>query len=197
MSQFLSITITLFLVLDGLGNIPTYLSLIKPYNRAKQWKITIRELLLALAIMFLFHYVGQILLTLLSVSKTTVQISGGLILFLIAIRLIFSTDDDEEGPKWGTQEPFLFPIATPLIAGPSVLSIIMIFAQDEPSDLVVLGAIFVAWALTALLITFAKPIHRLLKDKGLMACQRLMGLIVAMVAVQLFLTGLGGLIHGR
>jgi multiple antibiotic resistance protein len=186
--NFFGITVTLFLVIDALGNLPTYLSLIKPYNKTQKRYIAIRELFIALGIMIIFHYVGQILLSLLGVSQTSVQISGGLILFLIAIRLIFS--NDEERPKWEEQKLLIFPIATPLIAGPSVLAAIMIFAQDEPSDLVVLGAICIAWFFSSLIIFFAQPIHRLLKDKGLLACQRLMGLIVAIIAVQLFLEGI-------
>ncbi len=190
--NFFGITVTLFLVIDALGNLPTYLALIKPYSKAQQRNIALRELFIALGIMIIFHYLGQILLSLLGVSQTSVKISGGLILFLIAIRLIFS--NDEERPKWGEQKPFIFPIATPIIAGPSVLAAIMIFAQDEPSDLAVLAAICVAWFFSSLIIFFARPIHNLLKDKGLLASQRLMGLIVAIIAVQLFLEGVVGIV---
>lgn len=192
MAIFFSITLTLFFVIDAFGNIPTFLSILKPYSVKEQRKIAMRELMISLGIMLAFHYFGQILLTLLGLTKHAVQISGGLMLFLIAIRLIFSTDDEE--PKWVKQKPFIFPIATPLIAGPSVLAIIMVFAQDEPSDLTVLGAILAAWSFSTLVFAFAKPIHRALKDKGLYAIQRLMGLIVAIIAVQLFLEGLGGLL---
>lgn len=192
MGNFFGITITLFLVIDALGSIPTYLSLLKPYSVKQRRRIAMRELVIALGIMMLFHYVGQILLSLLDISPTAVQISGGLILFLIAIRLIFS--NDEAPPKWGDQKPVVFPLATPIIAGPSVLSAIMIFAQDQPSDTLVLGAICVAWLLSSLIYIFARPIHNFLKDKGLLACQRLMGLIVAIIAVQLFLEGVGRLV---
>lgn len=192
MGTFFGITLTLFFVIDALGNVPTYLSLLKPYTKEKQRRMAIRELVVALGIMFIFHYFGQILLSLLDVTPTTVEIAGGIILFLIAIRLIFSNED--ERPKWGEQKPMVFPIATPIIAGPSVLSAIMIFAQNEPSELLVLGAITLAWFFSSLIFVFAKPIHKLLKDKGLLACQRLMGLIVAIIAVQLFLEGIERLV---
>lgn len=192
MRSFIGITLTLFFVIDALGNIPTYLSLLKPFGRKTQIKIAIRELILSLGIMIAFHYFGQILLTLLKISFNTVEISGGIILFLIAIRLIFS--NEERRTRWGEQKPFIFPIATPIIAGPSVLAAIMIFAQKEPSDLLVLGAIFVAWFFSSLIFFFAKPINKLLTEKGLLACQRLMGLIVAIIAVQLFLEGTVGLV---
>lgn len=192
MENFFSITLTLFLVIDALGNVPTYISLLKPFNKTQRTYIAIRELAFALAIMMLFHYLGQLLIILLNISYITVEVSGGLILFLIAIRLIFS--DDEKHPRWDGQNPMVFPIATPIIAGPSVLAAIMIFAQNEPSSLVVLGAIGLAWFISSLVFLFARPIHKLLKDKGLLACQRLMGLIVAIIAVQLFLEGVEGIV---
>lgn len=192
MGTFFGFTLTLFFVIDALGNIPTYLSLLKPFEKSKRRKIAIRELLISLGIMIIFHYAGQMLLILLGVSLNTVKISGGIILFLIAIRLIFS--NEEEKTKWGEQEPIIFPIATPLIAGPSVLSVIMIFAQNKQPTGYVLGAISLAWGLSSLLFIFAKPIHHLLRDKGLLACQRLMGLIVAIISIQIFLEGIEGFI---
>lgn len=190
MTNFFAITLTLFFVMDALGNIPTYLQLIKPFDKKKQRWITLREFLFALAIMVLFNYVGEILLSLLGIKAATVQVAGGIVLFLISIRLIFSHED--QGLKWKDQEPFVVPIATPLIAGPSVLAIIMIFAQEEPSPWIVVAAIFVAWILTCVVFVFAQPIFKLVKAKGLDACQRLMGLIVALIAVQLFLKGISG-----
>lgn len=188
MTNFFSIALTLFFVIDALGNIPTYLHLIKPFDKKKQRWIAFRELLIALIIMIIFNFVGEILLTLLGIHSATVQVAGGIVLFLISIRLIFSSDD--EVVKWKEQEPFIVPIATPLIAGPSVLAVVMFFAQEEESHWVMLGAIFLAWALSTILFIFAKPIYNLFKDKGLNACQRLMGLIVALIAVQLFLEGI-------
>lgn len=192
-STFFSITLTLFFVIDALGKIPQYRALLEPLEPKRRRKIAARELFFALIIMVLFHYVGEFLLTILGISKTTVQIAGGTILFLIAIRLIFS----EEGlAKWGKKEPFIVPIATPLIASPSLLAIIMIFAQDMDSDFIVLGAIFASWLLSAIVFFFSGAIYSILKDKGSLALQRLMGLIVAMVAVQMFLQGIVILLHG-
>jgi multiple antibiotic resistance protein len=190
MSTFFAITLTLFFVIDALGNIPAYLHLLKPYDKQKQKRVAIRELVFALGIMIIFNYLGKILLTLLDIHSSTVQLAGGIVLFLIAIRLIFS--HEEEGAKWKEQEPFIVPIATPIIAGPSVLAVIMIFAQEETQTHIMLGAIFLSWFLSSILFLFAKPVYKLVKDKGLNACQRLMGLIVALIAVQLFITGIIG-----
>lgn len=189
MSAFFTIALTLFFVIDAFGNIPLYLSLLKPIEKAKRWKIVLREQIFALILMFAFYFVGQWLLSLLGVSLATVNISGGIILLIIAIRLIFA----EEETKWEIKEPFIVPIATPMIAGPSVLTVIMFFSQEESGKLFILGAIFLAWFASALVFLCARPIHRLIRDTGLEACQRLMGLIVALIAVQKFLEGLESL----
>lgn len=190
--NFFSITVTLFLVIDALGNVPVYLSLMKKYDKKKRLRVALRELIFALIIMVLFNYLGEVLLSLLGITKSTVQIGGGIILFLIAIRLIFSVD--EEKPKWGEQAPFIVPIATPIIAGPSLLALIMIFAEENPNTYVILLAIFVAWFFSSIIFLFAAPIYKVIKEKGLMACQRLMGLIVALIAVQMFLAGMEGVL---
>jgi multiple antibiotic resistance protein len=176
--------------MDALGNIPAFLEVLKPYDQKKQIHIALRELGIALLIMFFFHFAGEILLNLLGISPVSVRLAAGITLFLIAIRLIF--DNDDRVTRWKEQKPFIVPIATPMIASPSVLAIIMIFAQKIESNLVVLGAIFVAWLASSILFMCAKPIYKLFKDSGLEACQRLMGLIVAMIAIQLFVDGLIG-----
>ena len=190
MSHFFAITLALFFVIDALGHIPTYLYLLKPYDSKKQFKIAVRELIFALVIMLLFHYLGEVLLTLLDITPVTVRLASGIVLFLIAIRLIFSTED--KVTRWKEQEPFIVPLATPIIASPSVLAIIMIFAQEESSQWIVLGAIFVAWFASSILFLCAKPIYKLFKESGLDACQRLMGLIVALIALQMFVDGING-----
>ena len=189
MGHFFAITLALFFVIDALGHIPTYLNLLKPYPK-KQFKIAVRELIFALGIMLVFHFVGEILLTLLDITPGIVRLAGGIVLFLIAIRLIFSTED--KVTRWKEQEPFIVPLATPTIASPSVLAIIMIFAQEETSRWFVLGAIFAAWLASSVLFLCAKPIYKLFKESGLDACQRLMGLIVALIALQMFMDGLKG-----
>lgn len=190
MEAVLYIALILFFVIDALGNIPAYLHLLQPFDKKKQFHIAIRELFFALGLMIAFNYLGKFLLTALSITCATVQLAGGIVLFLIAIKLIFRRD--EESIKWKEQEPFIVPIATPIIANPSVLAIIMIFSQEAEKSFTVLIAICIAWFVSSLIFLFAKPIYKVVKDKGLNACQRLMGLIVALIAVQLFLEGVRG-----
>ncbi len=194
MSSIFSTALTLFLIIDSLGIIPTYIDLVKKVDRRKKRVIALREMLIALCIMLVFNFLGEWLLTLLSITSHTVQISGGIIIFLIAIRLIFPTE--EENPNlWGDVEPFIFPIATPLIAGPSVLAAIMIFAQEESNSWITLTAIFLAWLGSSMILFFSHSIFRLIGEKGLLACQKLMGLIVGIIAVQMFLEGIKSLLQ--
>lgn len=188
MGSFLAIAVTLFFIINALGSVPVYLHLVRRFSKKRQFWIAIRELCIALVVMVIFHYVGEALLSLLDIHAPTVNVSGGIILFLIALKLIFPGDEDPR-TEWGSSHPFIVPIAVPLIAGPSVLAAIMIYAQQELSDLVVLGAIGLAWLASAIVLLLASPLEKLLGTKGLMACQRLMGLILALIAVQLFLTG--------
>lgn len=194
MSSFFSIVVTLFFIINALGSVPVYLKLVHNLPKQKQRWIAIRELLIALVVMILFHYIGEIILSLLGISASTLHVSGGIILFLIAIRLIFPSDD-ETSADWGTHEPFIVPIAVPLIAGPSLLAAIMIYAQQEPKDITALLAIFIAWLASSIILLLANPLQKLIGSKGLMACQRLMGLILALIAVQMFLEGIEGIIE--
>lgn len=193
MRPFLTIALTLFLVIDALGNLPAYLSLVANFPANKRRLCALRELVIGLMIMFLFHFLGQRLLPLLGANHITVLIAGGTILFLIAIRLLF--DQEQTSSKWHDSEPFIVPIATPIIAGPSVLSVIMIMAQENPSNVVMLGSITLAWFCSSIIFLLGKPIYKLMKEKGLSAAQRLMGLIVAIIAVQTFLRGVKGLLQ--
>lgn len=195
MYSFSTMAITLFLAMDALGVIPIYLAFVKRLpTRQKLW-IAGREMVIALFIMILFFFLGPYILALLNLNPKTTQIAGGIVIFLIAIRLIFPPDEEITVTKWEKgKEPFVVPIATPLIAGPSVLAIIMIYAQESGGSYSVLGAIFVAWILSCVLFFFAGPLYRLITEKGLIAAQRLMGLVIALIAIQMVVQGVKGLL---
>lgn len=192
-SDFFSVAFTLFLVIDALGTLPIYLSLIQDLERKRQRIIAFRETIFALIMMIAFIYIGEALLHLLSVSKTTVEIAGGVILFLISIRLIFSQEQKEARWKKGTTL-FIVPVATPLIAGPSFFAMITVFGQSDLPRHMVIFALIAAWFLSSLVYWFGRPIYNLIRDRGLLACQRLMGLLVALIAIQMILQGIKDLI---
>ncbi len=189
LTSFFSMVLTLFFVVDPFGAIQNYITYVGAIRRKEHYKLIVRELFLALALMIFFHYFGRLLFSLLGLKETTVTIAGGIVLFLISIRLIFPGEEHEN--LWEKNEkPFLVPIATPFIAGPSVLAVIMIFSQRVKSEPLMLSIIFVAWLISAILLFFAPRLYHLLREKGISALEKLTGLIVAMIALQQLLEGI-------
>ena len=144
---------------------------------------------MALAILLLFQFVGQGLLNLLGVKKDALLIAGGLILLIIAMRMIFPPEKSTTKITEKKEEPFLVPLAIPLVAGPAILSAIIIYS-NEVSTLPLTFAILSAWALVTVILVSAPMLLKLLKERGILACERLMGLILILIASQMFLNGL-------
>ena len=188
MSLF-SITLSLILLMDPIGNVPLYISLLKGIDHKRQMRIIVRELLIALAVIIAFSFLGDHILKMLHVSQQTTLISGGLILFIMAIRMIFPQGKEgyAESPEKG--EPFIVPLAIPLVAGPSVLAAVMIYS-DRESHWIMLSAITMAWIVTFLILIIAPFLKKILGIRGVVACERLMGLILTLLAVQMFIEGL-------
>lgn len=188
MSLF-NVTILLFLIMDPLGNISAFQSMVKELNPKRQYWIIFREMFIALGVMLFFNYLGEYIFEFLDLSETTVRLSSGMILFLIAIKILFTASDSPRAnlPKG---EPFIFPLAVPLIAGPALLATIMLYANLEPLHSVMLLAIFLAWGLSVVVFLFNRPIKRILGINGLMACERLIGMVLVLVAIQRFMEGL-------
>ncbi len=181
----------LFLLMDSIGNVPIFVSILKDIDPARQRIIIIRELVIALVIIILFNFIGDALLDFLNVKVPTILISGGIILFIIALKMIFPVkrDPDTELPQ--EKEPFIVPLATPLVAGPAVLAAVMLYSgQHHGNGMITLGAIVVAWAASTLILLSSSLWKRLLGWRGLVACERLMGLILTLIAVQMFLEGI-------
>lgn len=183
-----SIVLTLFLIMDPLGNIPLFLSALKDVKPERRTKVLVREVLLAFAVLLLFLFLGKYLLQLLSLQQETISIAGGIILFLIALRMIFPPErgvltDQPEG------EPFIVPLAIPLIAGPSILAALLLLQSGPNTTLELLAALTIAWAISAVILLSSTLLYRLLKERGLIAIERLMGMLLVMIAVQMFMNG--------
>lgn len=194
MAKILWIAFTLFLLMDSIGNIPLYIALLKEIPPKKQVKIVIRELVFALFIIIFFNFVGEATLKFLHVSRDTVQVAGGVILFLIAIKMIFPIPKTAPSDIEEIQEPFIVPLAVPLVAGPAVLTSVMLFTT-QVSNLVMVSAIILAWIPSLIILTLSPYIARKLGIRGIIACQRLMGLILVLLAVEMFLTGIAEFIE--
>lgn len=183
-----SISLVLFLIMDPIGNISCFLKMVEGMDPKKQRLILLREMLIALLVMVIFNYIGEGIYDLLQISDPAVRLSSGVILFLIAVQILFPnlTGIRENLPK---EEPFIIPFAIPLIAGPSVLATIMLYAHMEQSQPVMLISILCAWLAALLVLIASKPLYKVMGDNGLMACEKLMGMVLVLLAIQRFLDG--------
>lgn len=186
-------TLSMFLIMNSVGSIMGYLELVQTLDRKRRQLIIIREMLFALLIMLFFHYVGKFLLLALEVTAQTVYLAGGLILFLIAIRMIFP-QNKMPIPVNESPEPFIFPIAIPMIAGPSILTTIMLYSYQEKMSIKVMLAILIAWGFSITILFFAQNIRDVVGKRALIATERLMGLLLTMMAVEMLLKGLASLV---
>lgn len=190
--HLLSVTLILFLIMDPVGNISTFLRLMKGVSPARERFIILREMGIALITMLLFYFIGDALLDVLKIDSPTIYISSGIILFLMAIRILFPSSNSLRSNlqvKEG-QEPFVVPLAIPLIAGPSILVTIMLYSHPEDMAPTVLTGILISWTLSSLILFFAHPLQRILKSSGLIACERLMGMVLVLLSIQRLLEGI-------
>ena len=186
----ISSAVVLFLVMDPLGNIPIFLSLLKDIEPKRRWKIISRELLIALVILLIFLFFGQRILDILQLESESVSIAGGIILFIIGIRMVFPSRRGVMGDQL-EGEPFIVPLAIPLIAGPSALATLLLLVNSDPTNMLNwLTVLLIAWALTAVILLSAPIFYKILRKRGLAAIERLMGMILIMIAVQMFVNGI-------
>ena len=188
-SSVLSAAAMLFFLIDPLGNIPAMLAVLKGIDPKRQRLIIARELLLALGVLILFLFAGKPLLNFLQLGQEAVTISGGIILLIIGIRLIFPQASGVMG-ETPAGEPFLVPIAIPMIAGPSIMAMLILMTQSQPGNMLNwFLALILAWSLSAIILMTAPALMRILKERGLAAMERLMGMILLMMAVQMLING--------
>jgi multiple antibiotic resistance protein len=187
----LSAALLLFLILDPLGNIPVFLSVLKPLAPARQRIVLARELLIALIVLMGFLWGGQYALEMMHLRQESVAIAGGIVLFLIGIRMIFPRPEGLMG-EIPEGEPFIVPLAIPLVAGPSGMAAVMLMGSNEPTRLGDWSlALVIAWAATAAILFSATLLYRLLGMRVLTAVERLMGMLLVAISVQMVLDGVG------
>ncbi len=190
MTDLTFVVVTLFLIMDPLGNVPIFLSVLKDVSPERRRQILVREVLIAYVVLLAFLVLGRYILQVLHLDQETISIAGGIVLFLIALRMIFPshggfTADTPEG------EPFIVPLAIPLIAGPSTLAMLMLMQRSEPGATWELWlALTIAWGLTAVILLAAPFFYRVLHQRGLIAMERLMGMVLVMISVQMLLNGI-------
>jgi len=186
----ISAFVTLLFVMDPLGNVPVFLSILKSVDEKRRQRVLLRELLIALVVLLIFLWGGSGLLDLLGLRQESVSIAGAIILFLIALRMIFPPDRGIAG-EMPDGEPFVFPLAVPLVAGPSTLATLLLLVRAEPDRMLDwLLALGLAWAASAIILAASPFFLRILGRRGLLAMERLMGMLLVMLAVQMMVEAL-------
>jgi small neutral amino acid transporter SnatA (MarC family) len=185
-----SAALLLFLILDPLGNIPVFLSLLRGMPAHRQRVVLVREMLIALGVLMAFLWGGRYALELMHLRQESVSIAGGIVLFLIGIRMIFPPPEGLMGELPGG-EPFIVPMAIPLVAGPSGMAAVMLMGSQEPDRMGAWSlALFIAWIATAAILLSATYLYKILGGRALTAIERLMGMVIVAISVQMFLDGL-------
>ncbi|HET9405191.1 MAG TPA: MarC family protein [Burkholderiales bacterium] len=193
--SFISAVVILLLVLDPIGNIPLFLSLLKHVEPGRRARVVLRECAIAYAVLILFVLFGPSILGIFGISDSSLTIAGGVILFLIALRMIFRNPDGLFGdvPRG---EPFIVPLAIPLIAGPTAIATVMLLVSREPQRLPEWAAVVtVAMMVTVVPLLFAERIAKWVGEQGLIAFERLLGLILTAIAVEMLLRGIEIFVH--
>ena len=185
----------LFLVMDPIGNIPMFMLSLKHLPEERHRPIIIRELLIALGVLVIFLFAGKHILSILQISQASLGIAGGIIIFLIAIKMIF-TGSEKIFKSTVKGEPLIVPLAIPLVAGPSAMTLVILMMAREPEGWYKwLASIFCAWLLTSAVLLSSNRISKILGDKGLAAVEKLMGMLLTTVAVEMFIGGIKQLVE--
>jgi len=186
--SFASAAMLLFLVMDPLGNLPLFAAILRDLDLRRRRRLLVRELLIALAVMVAFLMAGPYVLTLLKITPSALSISGGVILLMIAIRMVFPIPASQPSAVPPRGEPLIVPLAVPLIAGPSAMTTLLLLSRQAPLEHVA-AALLVAWIAVATILMLSGVLQRLLGPRGLEALERLMGMLLIVIAIQMFLEG--------
>lgn len=189
LTEVFSAAVLLLLVIDPFGNVPIVIAALGNVRAGRRTRVVFRECVVAYVILLVFMLGGRAFLRWMQLSEVSLAIAGGIILFLIALRMVFKHPEGVFGDPPGT-EPFVVPLAIPAIAGPSALATVMLMVSRDPSHRVAwIAALTVAMAITTLVLLAAYRLQRVLGERGMIAVERLMGLVLTALAVQMLLDG--------
>jgi len=194
MDLILATAVTLFIVIDPFGNLAVFHTVLSGCPEKDRSRILIREMLIALFVMMLFLFFGQAILNFLALKTSTLQITSGVLLFIISLGMIFPTKSVIGGET--DDEPFIVPLAIPLVAGPSTLILLLLLSSQHGDQMLqVATAAFLAWLVSAAILLASPLFMRYLGRKGSRALERLMGMLLVMIAIQMFLDGVAEYQH--
>lgn len=188
--SFFSLVASIFLVLNATGQIPLFLAMLGRFDEGRQRKIIIRELIIALVLLLLFTFFGDTILGLLGITRPIISIAGGILLFLISLTMIFPQTVKDDASKALQHEPLIIPLAIPVITGPGAITTVMLFSHETGSPMFVALAVFCAWVPSLIILLLGSFIKKLLGEKGLVAVERLGGMLVCLIGIQMLTSGL-------
>ena len=190
MTELAAATVLLILVTDPFGNVPLAVAALRSVPRERRTRVVLRECLIAYGLLLAFLFGGRSFLALMQLSEASLSIAGGVILFLIALRMVFSHPEGVFGDAGGG-EPFVVPLAIPAIAGPSALATVMLLASRHPASLATLvAALSIAMVVMLVVLLASERVQRVVGERGVVAMERLMGLVLTALAVEMLLSGL-------
>ncbi|MGF6756504.1 MarC family protein [Paraburkholderia sp. GAS334] len=194
--NFLSATVLLILITDPLGNIPLFIGCLRGVAPHRRIAVILREVAIAFVILLVFMVVGDRFLRMMSLTDLSLRIGGGIVLFLIALRMIFPHPDGPFGGDVRGGEPLIVPLAIPALAGPSALATVMLLASQAPGKTVEwIGALTVTMIVCAIVLVLAERIQAWLGERTVMAFERLMGLVLVAISVEMILAGIRAFVH--
>lgn len=187
---FFTIAAAIFFVLNATGQIPLFLAMLARFDHKRQLKIIFRELCVALAILLLFTFFGDGILRILGITRPIIAIAGGILLFLISLTMIFPQPSAPGEEKALLHEPMIIPLAIPVITGPGAITTVMLYAHETGDAFLVAGATLAAWLPSLIILLLGSYIKQILGEKGLIAVERLGGMLVCLIGIQMLTTGL-------
>lgn len=189
--SFLSAFILLLLVLDPLGSLPIFIPIMRAVPAERRKRVAAREIGIAFAVLFAFMFLGDAFLRVMHLSERSLEVAGGVILLIIAIRMIFGSSSESAYGLESGREPFIFPLAVPLLAGPSAMATVLLLASRQPDRIWEwIGALSAALLVSGFTLLLADRIRKLLGDSVVAAIEKLMGLVLTAIAVEMVLAGL-------
>ncbi len=195
-AEIFSAAVLLLLVIDPFGNVPIVIAALANVRSERRIRVVLRECAAAYVILLVFMLGGRTFLKWMQLSEVSLAIAGGIILFLIALRMVFHHPEGVFGDPPGA-EPFVVPLAIPAIAGPSALATVMLMVSRDPSHrLAWIAALTIAMAITTVVLLAAYRLQRALGERGMVAVERLMGLVLTAIAVQMLLDGVQAYVVG-
>lgn len=185
-----SAAVTLFLVMDPIGNVPVFNAVLSNLDEKRRSRVVARELLIALFILLSFLLAGNAILAFLGLSQSSLNIAGGFLLFIISLRMIFPAQQNNDDEKVD-DDPFIVPLAVPLTAGPSTIAVLLLLSSNQPERMLEWSlALFMAWLGATVILLSSPQLLKLIGKRGSRALERLMGMILVILATQMLLNGI-------